>query len=476
MNTDAPLPPLSAAWPRVLGIQTKLHRWARDDVSRCFDDLFNLVCDPAFLVVAWNRVKGNRGARTAGVDGVRPRDLAADEQRFLIELRAQLKARSFRPLPVCEHRIPKRGGKLRSLGIPTAADRTVQAAVKLVLEPIFEADFQPCSHGFRPGRRAHDAIAEIRHYTAHSYTWTVEGDITACFDTIDHTALLGRVRHRIADKRVVALVKAFLKTGVLTKDAGLKDTTTGTPQGGILSPLLSNIALSVLDEQFTAAWTTDMATPHQRRVRRQQGLPNYRLTRYADDFVIAVHGTRQDAVALRDQAAQALAPMGLALSQAKTRITHIDEGLVFLGYRIQRHRKRGTNKRFVYTYPSKNALAAIKAKVKTYSREERDRPLSYLLRRVNLVLQGWTNYFRHGACKATLGYLRAYSWHRVIRWLRRKHPRANWKQLRRRYLPGWRPTDGDIALFDPAAVTVRYYRYRGTNIDTPWPTTTAATA
>jgi RNA-directed DNA polymerase len=143
VNTDAPLPPLSQAWSRVLGIQTKLHRWARDDASRCFDDLFNLVCDPAFLVVAWNRVKGNRGARTAGVDGVTPRDLAVDEQRFLIELRAQLKARSFRPLPVREHRIPKRGGKLRSLGIPTAADRTVQAALKLVLEPIFEADCAP---------------------------------------------------------------------------------------------------------------------------------------------------------------------------------------------------------------------------------------------------------------------------------------------------------------------------------------------
>ena len=474
MNTDAPLPSLSEAWQRVLGIQTKLHRWADDDAARCFDDLYNLVCDPAFLVVAWSRVKGNRGARTAGVDGVAPRDLAADEERFLVELRAQLKARSFRPLPVREHRIPKRGGKLRSLGIPTAADRTVQAALKLVLEPIFETDFQPCSHGFRPGRRAHDAIAEIRHYTAHGYQWVVEGDITACFDTIDHTALLGRVRRRVGDKRVLALVKAFLKAGVLTKDGGLKDTTTGTPQGGILSPLLSNIALSVLDEHFTAFWAAHAATPHQRRTRRRQGLANYRLTRYADDFVIAVHGDRHDAEQLRDQVAQVLAPMGLVLSQAKTHITHIDEGLVFLGYRIQRHYKRGTNKRFVYTYPSKNALAAIKAKVKTYSREERDKPLSYLLRRLNLVLQGWTNYFRHGACKATLGYLRAYSWHRVIRWLRRKHPRANWKQLRRRYLPGWRPTDGEVTLFDPASVPVRYYRYRGTNINSPWPTATAS--
>ena len=472
MNTGAPLPSLSAATGRVLGIQTKLHRWADEDASRRFDDLFNLVCDPAFLVVAWSRVKGNKGARTAGVDGVRPRDLAADERQFLTALRAELKAGRFRPLPVREHRIPKRGGKLRSLGIPTAADRTVQAALKLVLEPIFEADFKPCSHGFRPGRSAHDAIAEVRHYAAHGYSWVVEGDITACFDTIDHTALMDRVRQRVGDKRVLALVKAFLKAGVLTKDAGLKDTTTGTPQGGILSPLLSNIALSVLDEHFNTMWTTTMATPYRRKKRRQHGQPNYRLTRYADDFVVTVHGDRADAEDLRDQIAQILAPMGLELSQAKTHITHIDEGLVFLGYRIQRHRKRGTNRRFVYTYPSKNAVAAIKAKVKTYSREDRDKPLADLLRRLNLVLRGWTNYFRHGACKATLGYLHAYSWQRVILWLRRKHPRANWKQLRRRYLPGWRPTDGDQTLFDPASVPVRYYRYRGSNVPTPWPTAT----
>lgn len=159
MNTDAPWPTLIEAKARVLEIQPKLHRWATDDETRRFDDLHNLVCDPAFLVVAWARVKGNKGARTAGVDGVTSRDLAPDEQGFLTELRAQLKAGEFRPLPVRERRVPKPNGKLRSLGIPTATDRTAQAGLKLVLEPIFEADFQPCSHGFRPGRRAHDAIA-----------------------------------------------------------------------------------------------------------------------------------------------------------------------------------------------------------------------------------------------------------------------------------------------------------------------------
>src|SRR5680860_673003 len=161
--------------------------------------------------------------------------------------------------------------------VPTARDRVAQAALKLVLEPIFEADFRPCSHGFRPGRRAQDAIAEIRHLTSVRYEWVLEGDIKACFDEIDHTALMDRVRHRIGDKRVLGLVKAFLKAGVLSEDDILRDTDTGTPQGGILSPLLANIALSILDDHFVEVWQTEMATTPQRKKRRQQGRPNYRL-------------------------------------------------------------------------------------------------------------------------------------------------------------------------------------------------------
>lgn len=475
MNTDAPLS-LGEARQRVLEIQTKLHQWATDDGDRRFTDLHNLVCDPAFLAVAWSRVKGNKGGRTAGVDGIKPVDLASDEQRFLTELRAQLKAGEFRPLPVRERRIPKPSGKLRTLGIPTAADRTVQAALKLVLEPIFEADFKPCSYGFRPGRRAQDAIAEVHHFAKSGYRWAVEGDIEACFDSIDHPALMDRIRDRIGDKRVLGLVKAFLHAGVLSEDGHTRHASTGTPQGGILSPLLANIALSVLDDHVAAFWAGPAATFNQRKKRRQHGLPNYRLIRYADDFILMVFGSREDAEALRDEIAGVLKPMGLTLSEEKTHITHIDKGFDFLGYRIQRHQKRGTNRRFIYTYPSKTALEAIKRKVKAMSRTGRNRPLSDLLRRLNLVLAGWTNYFRHGASKATFGYLRAYTWHRVVLWLRRKHPHAGWKKLRRRHLPGWWPTDGDTELFDPGRVPIRYYRYRGTNIPSPWPTRETPTA
>jgi RNA-directed DNA polymerase len=186
VNTGAPWPDLYEAERRVLEIQTKLHRWATDDPYRRFDDLYNLVADPAFLVVAWDRVRGNRGARSAGVDGVAPRSIYFGREAFLTGLRDDLKARRFVPLPVREKLIPKKGGRLRGLGIPTARDRTVQAALKLVLEPIFEADFKPCSYGFRPRRRAQDAIEEIFFYTTHSYQWVLEADIKSCLDAAPH--------------------------------------------------------------------------------------------------------------------------------------------------------------------------------------------------------------------------------------------------------------------------------------------------
>jgi RNA-directed DNA polymerase len=474
VNIGEPWPDSDAAWAQVLEMQTKLHQWATDDPKRRFDDLYNLVSDPAFLVVAWERVRGNRGARSAGVDGVKPRSIVFGAAELLGGLRDDLKARRFEPLPVRERMIPKTGGKLRRLGIPTARDRVVQAALKLVLEPIFEADFRPCSHGFRPGRRAQDAIAEIRHLTSVRYAWVLEGDITACFDEIDHTALMDRVRRRIGDKRVLSLVKAFLKAGVLSEDDIFRDTDTGTPQGGILSPLLANIALSVLDDHFVEAWQNEMATVWQRKKRRNHGRPNYRLVRYADDFVVVIHGERADAEVLRDDVAAVLAPAGLRLSETKTTIAHIDEGFDFLGFRIQRHRKRGTAKHFVYTYPSKTSLAKVMATVKKLCRQGKHEPLSELLHRLNPVLRGWTNYFRHGVSKATFGYLRAYTWTRVVNWLRRKHPHANWKWLRRRYLPRWWPTEDETTLFDPGAVRVIYARYRGQINDvTPWATGTA---
>ena len=475
MNTGAPWPDLSEAEMRVLVMQTKLHQWAKADPGRRFDDLCNLVYDPAFLTVAWRRVRGNRGARTAGVDGIAPRSVADGAEELLRGLREDLKARRFTPQRVREKEIPKASGKIRRLGIPTTVDRIVQASLKLVLEPIFEADFKPCSYGFRPKRRAQDAIAEI-HYLGtpvRKYDWVFEGDIEACFDEIDHAALMDRVRHRVGDKRVLGLVKAFLRAGILTREGLQRETITGTPQGGILSPLLANIALSVLDEHFTAKWEA-LGPEWARAKRRRAGIPVMRLVRYADDFVIMVGGNRGDAEALREEVSVVLAPVGLRLSKAKTRVCHIDEGFDFLGWRIQRRAWRSrTSKTAVYTYPSKKALAAIKDKVRQLTRRARHRTLADLLRRLNSVLRGWCTYFRHGVSSRTFSYVDHFAFWRVVGWLRKRHLGLNMHTLVRRYLPGWEINDGGIDMFRPNRLAVKRYRYRGTKIPTPWTSVTA---
>jgi len=239
LNSDATAERALGSFGRVAEMQAKLHRWAAADAGRRFDDLFNFVYDPATLIVAFDRVAGNQGARSAGVDGLTVADVEQQigEPGFLDDLRARLKAGTFWPLPVRERKIPKPGGsgKVRRLGIPTIADRVVQAALKLVLEPIFETGFAPVSYGFRPKRRAQDAIAEIHHFGSKGYRWVLDADIEACFDSVDHVALMDRVRHRIKDKRVLALVKAFLKAGILTELGSREDTHTGTPQGGLCS-------------------------------------------------------------------------------------------------------------------------------------------------------------------------------------------------------------------------------------------------
>jgi RNA-directed DNA polymerase len=476
VNIGASWPDLTEAESRVLAMQTKLHQWAISDPDRCFDDLFNLVYDPAFLVVAWSRVRGNKGGRTAGVDGIAPRSIVFAEE-YLDRLRDDLKARRFTPTRVREKAIPKASGKVRRLGIPTAADRVVQASLKLVLEPIFEADFCPCSYGFRPKRRAQDAIAEIQFLgtPVRNYEWVFEADIKACFDEIDHAALMGRVRRRIGDKRVLGLVKAFLRAGILTEEGLDRTTITGTPQGGVLSPLLANIALSVLDEHFARKWEA-LGPTWTRAKHRRAGVPAMRVVRYADDFLVMVNGTRSDAEALWDEVTAVLAPMGLRLSEEKTRVCHIDEGFDFLGWRIQRRHRRGQNgKKAVYTYPSKKALASVTAKVRSLTARAKHRTLADLLHSVNRVLRGWCNYFRHGVSARTFGYLDHFTWWRIFGWLRKRRVGLNKGNLVSRHLPNWEFRDGHVEMFRPQEIAIVRYRYRGARIPTPWAIETQAT-
>jgi RNA-directed DNA polymerase len=327
VNTSAPLDATQAE-ERVLGWQTKLHRWAEQDEHKPFGDLFNLLCGPATLLVAWERVKRNRGSKTAGVDGqTRWHVEQLGVENVLGELRQSLKDGSYTPLPVREHEIPKRGsGKVRKLGIPALRDRIVQMATTLVLEPIWEADFQPCSYGFRPNRRAQDAIEQVRFFInpPRSYEWAIEGDVEDCFGSIHQGLLMEQLRRRVTDKRVLRLVRQFLAAGIM-RHGSLTATPSGTPQGAILSPLLANVALSVLDRRFEDAWNA--CTPHQRKWRMAKGHPSYRMIRYADDFVILIRGTKAQAQALKERTAEFMREqMRLTLSPEKTHITHVDDG------------------------------------------------------------------------------------------------------------------------------------------------------
>ncbi|HWC83528.1 MAG TPA: group II intron reverse transcriptase/maturase [Pseudonocardiaceae bacterium] len=477
LNGSAPGPAPEGPWSRVAGMQAKLHCWAAADPGRRFDDLFNLVHDPATLIVAFERVAGNQGANTPGVDGITAEYVEKEVgvPGFLDDLRAALKDGSFRALAVRERMIPKPGGsgKLRRLGIPAIADRVVQAALKLVLEPIFETDFVPVSYGFRPRRRAQDAIAEIHFYGTRGYRWVLDADIEAAFDNVSHSFVMDRVRARVKDKRVLALVKAFLKAGVLTELGEHRETLTGTPQGGILSPLIFNIAMTALDEHVMGAWQEGgvMSTDGRRTARRRRGLPNWRIVRYADDFAVLVNGSEQDALGLREDIAGVLATMGLRLSGSKTRVAHMSEGFSFLGFRIQWRQKRGTSKHYVYTFIGDRPIRSLKAKIRALTHRTSQLDLEWVLTRLNQVMHGWANYFRHAVAKNAFAMLDNFAWWRVIRMLMERH-RWRWKDVRRRFTAPsgrWLPvTAGGAELRPIAAIPVTRYRYRGTQIPSPW--------
>ena len=355
--------------------------------------------------------------------------------------------------------------------VPTIADRVVQASLKLVLEPIFETDFSAASYGFRPGRRAQDAIEAIR-FNAHcGYGWVLEADIASCFDEIDHTALMGRVRGRISDKRVLGLVKAFLKAGVLDESAFVRDSVSGTPQGGILSPLLANIALSVLDDHFEAVWKTHNNDTARVRYRRRGGA-TYRLVRYADDFVVMVFGTREHAVAIQGEVADVLASMGLRLAPEKTQVVSLDEGFDFLGFHIQRHTQKGSQRSYVYSYPSKKSMQSIRRRIKAMTtRSNTYQSPGVLFHRLNRLTRGWAQYFRHGVQRrlprhwalpvvAGLGMATRQA---------SPHPQA-------RTLPSIpldrKPEYAGVRLYNPASMSIQRYRYRGNKIPTPWNSST----
>ena len=238
-------------------------------------------------------------------------------------------------------------------------------------------------------------------------------------DEIDHVALMDRLRKRVGDKKVLALVKAFLNAGILGEDGIERHPGSGTPQGGILSPLLADLALTHLDDYFQARWAAHRNEWTRRRY-RQRGGATYRLIRYADDFVIMVYGSRAQAEAQWEEVGDVLSEIGLRLAPEKTQVVHIDEGFDFLGFRIQRHRQWGSNRRYVYTYPSTKSVATARRKIKAITgKQTTNLPASVVFTKLNNATRGWTIYFRHGASKAAFGDLQKYLWDRTWIWLKK---------------------------------------------------------
>lgn len=342
-----------------LDMQMKLYRWSASDEVKAFSDLFNLVCDRRMLIAAWARLAPNKGSNTPGTDGMTRRKIqeqAGGVSRFLEEVHIELRTGTYRPESVRQRLIPKAGkpGQFRPLGIPTLKDRLVQMALKLVLEPIFEADFYPNSFGFRRGRNTHDAMAAgLAQLTPNRYgpsltSYVIEGDIKGCFDAINHHLLMEAVKRRIRDRKVLVLIRSFLKAGIMIEGT-VRNPGAGTPQGGVLSPLLANIFLHQLDERY-GRWTPrpreDTRNAGNRRLRdRRQGKPTFYMVRYADDFILLTVGTKAQAEAEREALAQFLwTEMRLELSAEKTLITRPEDGFVFLGYRMLRDKSRRTGK------------------------------------------------------------------------------------------------------------------------------------
>jgi len=368
---------------KVRQLQRKLYLSAKKSKSRRFHALYERIHDWEVLQEAWERVRSNRGA--AGIDGETLKAIEAKGgEPFLKGIQQYLEEGRYHPVPVRRVEIDKRdgSGKKRPLGIPTVRDRVVQMAAKIVLEPVFEADFRDCSYGYRPKRSAVGAMERIRELANKGYNFVLDGDIRNYFGSIEHEKLLEAVRRRISDRRVVKLIKKWLKAGVMV-EGRLEQSLVGTPQGGVISPLLSNVYLNMVDEE----WERENST---------LGV----LVRYCDDFVV-LSRTRRGIEEARRRMAAMLAGLKLELHPEKTRIVELawgKEGFDFLGWHAtKRASARFRGRFFLNRWPSRRSMSRLYGRFRAMAhRNRRVRNVRELVPELNRVLRGWSEYFRTG--------------------------------------------------------------------------------
>jgi len=407
--------------------QMTLAKTAQENPHHRFTNLYSLMHWDYWIHCAADAVLARPGSSTAGVDGQTRFYFKDHHDEQIAILVDNLKRKTYQPQPVRRVHIPKGNGKTRPLGIATLCDRIVQEALRAMLDPIYESDFQPHSYGFRKGRCTMDAIAVIMPLfnTNCRHFYVIEGDLKSYFDTVHHRKLLSLLKRRIADRDILDLIWKFLKAGVM-EDGLLARTDRGVPQGAIISPLLSNLYLNEFDRWAVQKWEF---TRYQRQQRRQAGLGNYRLVRFADDFVVVSNAGIAEVKAAKQEIKDFLqTELHLELSEEKTLITHVNDGFTFLGFHIQ----RGWSERHwaVQLRPSDKAKQRVKEKIKSLTSRSWTWMDEYTrLTTLNAIVRGWANYYRHTSFVQDIEDLTRYTWHRYLKWLLKKHKGSRKHQL-----------------------------------------------